>query len=782
MEDIGRLSTGTNPTPVRRTITRGARIQALTAAFTWLICFLATPVLASQEHHIIFLVDQSGSMWRNHGPNDLWRGNDPLGNRYEPVLQTYEKLQTRLDAEQDTQTAYTLHVVEFAGDVRLSLTERIEFEPGRPATVQDLRETKNRLKGELNTRGLQDGETNHLKGLREALKIVQSLEGVPPEQIMALLITDGKPYVGGWREGEGARYKSQLENAALSLRASVALFDVIGINARENRRKYWEAWRPFWDEVSSPDTTYEVEEATEVSPLVDQIIRNWLGLPAPRNPESPFYCPPYLRSIKFTAYKAQLGGQIEIWDAQNRQLEAGMPDVTITDEQTYSIYTIQDPPPGLWRVQTVELRDLTVEPLYRRIHRRQPAGAVSVGFPERFRFEVLSDGGHPFQELSQYPIQAELGIQEASGSSRTLQLTSEGDGIFVSESYTFRSPGIAQLQLRATTQLPNQDATVFSHDEQLAVSGQELLVLNAGETLPKLAEMRFGRIRLQPEIRLERFEPEGQTVVPRSVSSSPDRLLKIRLIHHDGTEIENDGSRWRDVRISESGLMTAELPFQKQLLSWHYLIRRPIQLFAQVRVTASALNEQYSIRELRRQESPELDESMAFQRGEALPDLLDDPLTLTIVARESLATSLRGLAGVAVVAMLAFYPLIGLLYLLSDRLRKKSPVVVIRGAGGGKGTVARNDLFGKARLNLRGSAVGIKIGEDLDDPDWKPDWIKIKRVFRPWTKRPAVRLSYPVRVSGKLRTRTTVIEARDRPTPLKGMGKAEALLEIHDRG
>src|SRR5947209_1818536 len=87
-------------------------------ALLWLIFSLCALSARAQGHEVIFVVDQSGSMQKAHGPGNGWAPNDPLGNRAEAIMQGYETIQNLLDSNRLTGLTYRIHVVEFGTDAR----------------------------------------------------------------------------------------------------------------------------------------------------------------------------------------------------------------------------------------------------------------------------------------------------------------------------------------------------------------------------------------------------------------------------------------------------------------------------------------------------------------------------------------------------------------------------------------------------------------------------------------------------------------------------------------
>jgi hypothetical protein len=109
--------------------------------------------------------------------------------------------------------------------------------------------------------------------------------------------------------------------------------------------------------------------------------------------------------------------------------------------------------------------------------------------------------------------------------------------------------------------------------------------------------------------------------------------------------------------------------------------------------------------------------------------------------------------------------------------------VVIQSTGGGDLAEVRKNMTGRRSLSLARGRVGVSIGDDPDAPEWRPQWLKIRRLFRPWSDRVRVRLTYPVGTGRTARRfSTTLAEGARSAVPLNGMRRAEAYLEVRRRG
>ncbi len=737
------------------------------------------------EHHVVLLVDQSGSMWRAHGPNNGWGANDPQDQRVGMAQQALDALNNQLLQEQDTTIGYNFHVVEFGGDVRTQPPFRLTYDPANPGAPRVLQTHKQNLDGLRRPNGLATDETNILKGLREVSRILDSVSGVARERLFVLLLTDGKPYVrmSPTNEANAAdqrQYVHELEQEALTITSRVSHFDVIGLTVNDNRNAYWGTWERFWKRVSSPNTTYEVEDSSDLVEVVDEIIRSWLGLPKQLTAENPFYCPPYQRSIVLTIFKKQPGAQVEIRDGTNRLIAPRVEGVHYVDERNYTQITVIDPTPGLWNFdrQADKIKYLLFPKRLRKLSPRSPANA---GVPIRFRYQVLSAPDQTFQELPQYPITALMEVTEG-GQASSLVLDLDAGVFAAAQNFEFQASGTAHLAFRATTALPDSRVVeVLKLDQTLPITARDLVVLNAGDSLPALAALRFGRRTIRPAFRLEKFSPAGEAIDPRLVATASDRLLEFRLVRSDGVELAG-WPGWQPLELDENGMLTASADMDMPLLSWPWLLRQRQEVFAEIRVDEGMLREEYWIREVLRRDEPAV-----FDRSKALPALVDNPLALAMVLREGftsyLAALLLLLAVTALVTFGAFSVATYLGYGLADNLRKQTVTMVIQPVSGDELGAVRKNLTGRrvGRFKKVGQ-VGISIGDDPDYPEWKPTWLTIKRLFRPWTGRVVAKLIYPIDVAEKKQRFTTEVQEGDRPIRLRGMGKAEAILEVRRHG
>ncbi len=749
---------------------------------------------ATERHDIIFLVDQSGSMFRAHGPNESWKPNDDpiLGYRIEVIGLAYEELQSRLNQQQETRATYGIHVIEFAGKVRAHPPIEVAYDPARPVTQQQIQGVRNRLETLKRPAGLESGETDTQAGLREVWRLIQSLKAGPAGEIHVILITDGRPYAvsNGTPIAHLPAYAAEMRNLAGSITGSGADFGVIGLQRQDSKDIYWPTWGPFWTQAASPNSVHALDDANKIPGLVDQLVRGWLKLPPAQGVKNPYFCPPYLRSVTFTVYKRQPGASVEIRDAQGRLMTSGVPGVRVSDQRSYARIEVDRPIPGLWELDR-SAADIRAEPFYRRIQRLSPKGSVNVQIPVTLRYQVLSEQGDVFRELPKYPISAEVKIVEASGKSESIPVSHSGNGVFGAERpYQFSDHGEARLTLTAMSKLDDgTPVEAFRASDSIQVTARELLVLDAGETLPTEQSLRFGNLNIDTKLAVRRFPSE--TVIPlREVSERPQDLLEFRLVSSDGT-IGPDWPGWTKLTVDQE-IFSGQTHVGWPILSKDWLLRRPRQLFAEFRVNDEALSDRFLVREIRRASAEsESDEEAgesegSFDPSQALPELLDNPMAAPLIAREPWSTYLVVLAGVAAgsVAGLALLFLVGgfVVFTAVDSALKQTSKVVIQPIGGDDFQERSKMMTGRHIVWYRKRQVAIVIGEDPDEPKWKPHWLVIRRLVRPWGKDMRVKLYYPAPAAKGTRLSKTVLRQGERPIRLNGVEGVEAFLEVKRRG
>lgn len=731
-------------------------------------------LVQAQNHDVIFVVDQSGSMGFRHGPGRVWPPNDPLDNRVQAVFQGYETLQSFLDARRTAGVVYRLHVVEFGSSIRLrrDLTTEITYDPAAAANLG--RTNKDRLRQQLLPTNL--GDTDTKAAFDEVLRLTGTLVAPDPSHVHVILVTDGRPEVFERGvpvpTGAGSDYRRELDSVLQTLRRRASL-DIVGITGND-LDAFWPTWGPFWDQVSG-GRAVSGKQGSEISVHVDRIIRERLGLPPQSMVSNPYFCPPYLRSITFTIFKKQSGGRVQIKDGQGRLVApATGPGVTYVNEKTYDRYTIEDPVPGLWELDQ-QAASITVDLLYKQVARLEPKASINVRVPAKFSYEVLDSQGRAFQELPQYPVNVSAVATDPAGKQTSIPLARDSQGRFTSSApYQFTSAGLGRLRITGTTTLPDKTSvTVFSADETLPITDKALLSLDAGTTLPGHIDLRFGRRMLTPILSLVR---DGKPIAPNAVSLIPNDLLEFRLVKSDNGE---EVAPWQKLKLSGQGF-TAEVPVRRPFwpLDW---LRRHEETFTEIRVNQSAMNSAFALVELRRSGS-----DPPFDRNAALPALRDNPLALPMVLGEWIVTFVSILLITLLLLLMGSYAgyryLRKLCYWMSDRYISRRQVWLVLQQPTGEEISKR--IVNDYKFKWQGPQVKIAIGSDPDHPEWKPAWLKVKRLFRPWAGGAVIRIKYPVRVNGKDVRHAVTLSEGEMWSALPGVttSRVEAIVRVKRPG
>ena len=739
-----------------------------------LLCFfsIGVPTQAQNGHEVIFIVDQSGSMQKAHGPNETWAPNDPLGNRVEAIMQGFETVQSLVDGNQSSGVSHRLHVIEFGSTARPrpDLLTSITYDPSRP--LGQINNIKNKIRSGLLGYGL--GNTDTKAAFEETQRLINTLRGVPSDRIHIILITDGRPFVGGSSTDIGSPYQQDLDRLLNDLRQHATL-DVIGVTGN-GLDQYWPTWGPYWTKVSS-GRAYSGPQGTEISLAVDRILRERLGLPAQGLASNPYYCPPYLRSITFNVFRNQRGGRAQIKDALGRVIAPGSPGVTFVNEVTYDRITVEDPAPGLWELDRQSSR-ITVDLLYKQVSRQDPKNVVNAQIPIQFRYKVISDRQQLFQPLPNYPVQGSVQVTQPNGQQVNVPLVYQGQGVFAASSpYQFTSDGVARVLMTGTTVLPDKTVvTVFTNDEKLTITNKNLLVLNASSSLPGVVSLLFGRREIAPTFSIQRF-PSGERLAPGNVTDQPQDLLEFRLVGRDGAPL----SDWQKMTVSNDRFVaaaTASTPIFS--LPW---LRRHVEVFAEVKVN-DLLRSDFAVREVIR-DGPE----PGIDRDAAHPDLRYNAMAVPILLRESVGTYALIIGAALLLIFLISY--FGyryarkLFYYVSDTwIWQQRVTLVVQPAFHDE--VIRS-ITNDYRFSWKGPAVKVKVGHD-GKPDWKPAWLKAKRLFRPWGGEAVVKLRYPVRTGNKENKHSVVLTATavnqdSTSTTLIGVpANVQALVRVKRRG
>ena len=752
------------------------RYWAACVAMGLLTAWATAGAVHSAGHHIIFLVDQSGSMCRMHGPGETWPPNDPEGNRTEAVLQTFDRLNFHINQERDPSIRHTLCVVEFGSHSTVHPPVQIGFDPNLTPEQRsrNLSQARQQLAGLMysGNRGMDYTDTRD--GLTTVDNLIQTLGNLNREHCHVFLVTDGKPYIEGGVPINSI-YAVDMGRIADNLRTRTSL-DVVGLIGDAHKNQYWGDWGPYW--TRHADSAIQADKAFNISMLIDDLLGDRMEIAGQmHNAGNPYFCPPYLKTIIFTVYKIRPGAGTVITDPLNRTYRDDSPGTTFQRENTYDRIAIENPVPGEWNLSLQDVQ-IKVEHFYRRIQRDQPEGSVNCNVPVKFQYQVLSDQGDPFKEVAGYPVQAELIITEPPGQMHTLNLDHDGNGVFSNrQPFVFLLSGSAHLHLSARTNNPDPNVPfteVFSLDESLVVTDRTLVAINAGGSLPGVCELNFGSRTMSPRLQLELESQLGTPVSLNMVSSQPDQLVRSRWLQPDGSSLTDStatyahgGGEW----------IEGAIPVSQSIFSLDWLTRRGAS-YAVFEINDSVLNHDYMIRRfIRDDKNPDINPSSV------IPALQTNPLAVPVTYHESLWSYLvilitGGILGLIIVYFLYRYGR-KLIHLVLDRVYHRTVKVIIQPHMASEDEKVKKTITGDYLCRYKKAAVGIRFGPD-DEPMWNPDYLKIKRLFRPWSGKVAVKLTYPGTPGKKKKFVSTIVVEGQPPVALSGFsGSVLASVEVN---
>jgi len=369
-------------------------------------------------------------------------------------------------------------------------------------------------------------------------------------------------------------------------------------------------------------------------------------------------------------------------------------------------------------------------------------------------------------------------VTEPNGQQTSIPLRYDGQGFFSASSpYQFASDGVAGVLMTGTTTLPDKSVvTVFTNDEKLTITNKTLLVLNASSSLPGVVSLLIGRREISPALSIQGFQ-NGAVLSPGAVTDRPGDLIEFRLVGSDGTPLTD----WQKMTASgDKFVATAKARVGLFSIPW---LKRHSEVFAEVKVN-DLLRSDFAVKELRR-DGPE----PGIDRDTAYPELRYNALAVPILLRESIWTYVLilsvSLALISLITYGGYRSARKLFYYVSDTwIWRQRVTLVVQPAFQDEVTrsITNDYLF-----SWKGPAVKLRVGTD-GQPEWKPRWLKAKRLFRPWGGEAVVKLRYPVK-SGKnenkhsvVLTATTINQDSTSITLIGVPANVQALVRVKRRG
>lgn len=406
---------------------------------------------------LIFVIDHSGSMWRH--PKYPSGPNDRDGHRVGAVRETIERLAQDAEAGRD---AHTISVIDYNSRVYTVLDgvelSRVGGQPG--AAINRARSEAARV---ADRRELAHPFTDTAAAFRAALDTARKLGAASPRrQRLAILITDGRPYVDG-----AGNYATMLHQQRDSLRRSIADLAglgfeswIVGINDADN---YWSDARygqpdgEFWAQATGNRARLALHAFPDIAKLVGDILDGKLGVRGTLVAGDTVEVPPFRRRAVFTVTADRPGAPLDVTDPRGR-LWAANPQ----PDRTASRIIVPDPVPGTYRIarQTGFSYVIRLELDPPGVERVEPAGLAPLLVLSRLVLRLTGDGGGPLPVTPADVASVHLTATGPSGTPQVLPATVLPDGRIAAD-WTASEPGVHALALNMTMHRGGVAADLF---------------------------------------------------------------------------------------------------------------------------------------------------------------------------------------------------------------------------------------------------------------------------------------------------------------------------------
>jgi len=395
---------------------------------------------------VVFLIDQSGSMWGS-------RHHPEANDKYKHRISIVENVIVRL-AEQakGTPLVHRISVVEFGGDnpvsvaVPISVLE-LKYNPAKPHEI--VSKAKRRVANVLHTRSRNMGNTNTPLAMQTTLAEftkLQTASGGELRERKILFITDGRPYTYKYKNKKGLnRLRSDIKKHAQDLEQSKISLWVVGLNDASD---YWNTGDGvFWENVAGFEQTRFAETSfPNIATVVQDIVDQWLKVKSLPLLGDEYHSRPYLKRIVFNVNFSKPGAKLELFDPKGSPIPVA---ANTPKEGTYARYVVDSPMVGTYKLKKLSPAGykIFVEENAPTLTFIGPHGIINQNIKNRIVFKVMQDD-QGLQELPQWPVTAKIIVTLPSASQQTLAATFKGDGKYVA-AWTPTTVGIHQFNFQA---------------------------------------------------------------------------------------------------------------------------------------------------------------------------------------------------------------------------------------------------------------------------------------------------------------------------------------------
>ena len=506
--------------------------------FFLLILTIQIPyVFGSAQLDVVFLIDQSGSMW---GSKQHPKAND----KYKHRISIVENVIVRLaEHAKGTPLIHRVSVVEFGGDNSVSVAVPIsvlelKYNPAKPNDI--VSKTKRYVTNILHSRTRNMGNTNTPLAMKTTLAEFHKLKAKSGGEIrerMLLFITDGRPYT---YKKQLERLRSDIENHAEELKGSSISLWVIGLNDASD---YWNTGDgAFWEEVAGLKQTRFAETSfPNIASIVQDVVDQWLGMKSIPLLSDEYHSRPYLKRIVFNVHFSKPGAKPEFLNPNGQSIPVAE---NPAKEGTYVRYVVDNPMVGTYQLKRSSNGGykIFVEENVPSLTFIGPHGAINQNVEDRIVFKVMQDA-QGLQEIPQWPVTAKMIVTAPSGHQQDLAATFEGDGKYVAP-WTPTAVGIHQFAFKAevnvkTNKGPKQydlvTENVTGNVEVLAYTvPNNAIWLHLASPDPQEGLTVLPWITKTATVKMSLHEGDHQVMKLADVVSEPETWLKIEVMDESG--------------------------------------------------------------------------------------------------------------------------------------------------------------------------------------------------------------------------------------------------------
>ncbi len=494
---------------------------------------------------VVFMIDQSGSMW---GSKAHPKANDKNKHRISIVENVIVRLAEQANG---TPLVHRVSVVEFGGDnpvsvaVPISVLE-LKYNPAKPNEI--VSKARRSVANVLHTRSRNMGNTNTPLAMQTTLAEFSKLKaasGGEPREREILFITDGRPYT---YKNKLNHLQSDIKKHAKDLELSKISLWVVGLNDASN---YWNTGDGvFWENVTGLEQTRFAETSfPNIAAVVQDIVDQWLNVESLSLLGNEYHSRPYLKRIVFNVNFSKPGAKLELLDPKGSPIPIA---ANTPKEGTYARYVVNSPMVGTYQLKKLSPAGykIFVEENAPTLTFIGPHGTINQNIKNRIVFKVMQDE-QGLQELPQWPVKATVIVTAPSGHKQILPATFNGDGKYVA-AWTPTEVGQHQFDFQAkvsvqTNKGPKQYDLVTG-----SVTGSVEVLPNTQASKPAVPDNAIWLhletpdpeegLNLSPwaktaTVKMSLYEGEHQVTTFENLVSEPDTWLTLEVMDESGVSV-----------------------------------------------------------------------------------------------------------------------------------------------------------------------------------------------------------------------------------------------------